>query len=122
MIDLFTEETDAQVRLILEILNLTSLQTELNEGTTKLTAKALRNYVQLLFWMDNFILSKCIFFPGNDGGVYLRGRLSCGILTIFFNGKSVTYIMKGKDVAIGGSLKFNKEAVQSLNSVLKEYI
>jgi hypothetical protein len=84
--------------------------------------KALQQVAMVVSSMPEDILSSCAIFPSNDSCVYLQGRFPNGRLAAYFNGETMTYILKSpqeqmekKNVAV------ENESVKQLAQSIKQY-
>lgn len=117
------EEGESRMRLRKQIEQLSTLEDGWdNEAAKKPTRLALRNASLLLAGLDDSVLPGCAFFPSNDAGIYLQGRLTKGKLTVFLNDDAMAYIVKGKSNKLTASVSINRGAIEYLNLGLKEYV
>lgn len=117
------EEGESRMRLRKQIEQLSTLEDGWdNEAAKKPTRLALRNASLLLAGLDDSVLPGCAFFPSNDAGIYLQGRLTKGKLTVFLNDDAMAYIVKGKSNKLTASVSINRGTIEYLNLGLKEYV
>lgn len=117
------EESNARKRLSEELRQMSLLEDGWdNEVAKKPTRLILRNAFLLLFGLDDSILPGCTFFPSNDSGIYLQGRLAKGNLTVFLNDEKMAYIVKGVSGKLSASVNINRKSIEYLNIGLKEYV
>lgn len=118
----FAEYSEARTRLYKELNEIALLKDGWdNEAAKKPTRLALRHASLLLSGLDDSILTGCAFFPSNDAGIYLQGRLTNGKLTVFINDEKMAYVVKGKSEKLTASVKISRESIEYLNIGLREY-
>lgn len=84
--------------------------------------EAIEHASLLIQELDDVTLKESAFFPSNDGGIYLQGRLPKGKYTLFLNGKTMTYVVKNKESRMSATVDVTRFNVSYLNEGLKHYV
>ena len=84
--------------------------------------KALQQVAIIVDAFPEDILSSCAIFPSNDSSVYLQGRFPNGRLAAYFDGDSMTYVLKSPQKLLEKkNMAVQDENVKQLAQSIKEF-